>query len=199
MTKDEIIAFQEKSYDWNGDRLKPDGDAGPRTRWALAIAKLDPRRQAIVGRATACVGIREQGTNRGPDIDAWVERCGAPLGSPWCASFASWCISVAGLPMTKQAGAQALGKSLPPTRAPLPGDIMWFKTGPWQGHVGICIGGDLEHAAVVEGNSANMVRVVRRRRGEVSFSRVVNDFAPGQDAPIPPGLPLVIVESEGTR
>lgn len=199
MNQDELKAFQAKSYDWEGERLKPDGVQGPKTRWALAIAKLDPRRQAIVARATACVGIREVGTNRGPDIDAWLERCGAPLGSAWCAAFASWCISVAGLPIVKQAGAQALGKSLPPTLSPLPGDLMWFKTGAWQGHVGICIGGDLDHVAAVEGNSANMVRVTRRRRGEVLFSRVVNDFGPAQDAPLPTGLTLVVVEPEGTR
>lgn len=200
MTPEQIREFQMRpAYDWNGDLLKVDGLKGPRTDWAIAVSRLDPRRQAIVARATAFVGTREQGTNRGHDIDAWLERCGAPLGSAWCAAFASWCISVAGMPLVREAGAQRLGKSVPETRSPLPGDLVWFKTGTWTGHIGIYVGGDLQEAAVVEGNSSNMVRVVRRRRGEVNFGRVLERVGLETDAPMPPGLPLVLVTSEGTR
>lgn len=201
MTRDELIAWQVAHHDWEGERLEGDGVLGPRTRWALAIAALDPRRQAIVSRAGACVGIVEVGENRGREIDAWNERVGAALGSPYCAAFASWCISVPGLPSVKEKGAQALGRLFPATRAPLPGDLGWFRTGKWQGHIGPYIGGDAEFAALIEGNHRNGVRVVQRRRDQLEFSRVVDDFAMGaNDAPLPPDLPLVLVAGmEGTR
>lgn len=200
MTRDELIAFQVAHHDWTGARLIGDGDLGPKTRWALAIAAQDPRRQAIVARASACVGIVEVGVNRGREPDEWNERAGAELGSPYCASFASWCISVAGLREVKEAGAVALGRMFPPTDAPRPGDLGWFRTGPWQGHIGPYIGGNAKFAALIEGNHRNGVRVVRRRRDQLSFARTVNDFAAGaRDAPLPPDLPLVLVTMEGTR
>lgn len=199
MTRDQLVAFQAAHHDWTGERLLDDGVLGPKTRWALAIAALDPRRQAIIARAAACVGIVELDGNRGREIDEWNERAGARLGSSWCASFASWCISVAGLPEVKEAGAQALGKRFPATRSPRPGDLGWFRTGKWEGHIGPYIGGDADFAALIEGNSGNGVRVVRRRRDLLEFSRVVRDFAPAPDAPLPPRLPLVPVVLWGTR
>ncbi len=200
MTRDEVVAFQRAHHDWEGKRLLDDGNVGPKTRWALAIAALDPRRQAIVARAGACVGIVElAGDNHGPEIDGWNQRAGAPLGSPWCASFASWCISVAGLLEVRQPSATVLGRMFPVTGSPRPGDLGWFRTGPWQGHIGPYIGGDAQFAALIEGNSGNRVRVVMRRREQLSFARTVNDFAPASDAPLPPSLPLVPTNMEGTR
>lgn len=197
MTEEEIRAFQAKpAYDWEGKRLVVDGLLGPRTRWALAISRLDPRRQAIVANACGFVGLAERATNRGPEIDSWLERCGAPLGSPWCAAFASWCISVPGLPSVREAGAQALGRALRPSALILPGDVMFFATGSWQGHCGIIVGSGPGEVAVVEGNSMNMVRLVRRRMADV---RCVTPLPVEELADIPPGLPLVPVQREGTR
>lgn len=197
MTKDEIKEFQKTHTDWEGKPLTVDGALGPRTEWAIAISKLDVRRQLVVQRACSKVGLHEHDTNRGPEIDAWLERCHAPLGSAWCASFASWCLSVPGMPEVKQAGAQALGKKFSVTYAPLPGDVSWFPTGTWEGHIGIYIGGDVVQAAVVEGNSANMVRAVRRLRRDVSFGSILDSEAGA--APVPPGLELVPVAGIGTR
>lgn len=42
---------------------------------------------AIVRRALECVGIEELRHNGSGVIDDWNRRAGAPLGSPWCASF----------------------------------------------------------------------------------------------------------------
>lgn len=199
MTPDQIREFQGKNYDCVGDRLKADGVIGPKTAWALAIASLDPRRQAIVIRACACVGIAETGgSNRGHDVEAWLERAGALPGDPWCASFASWCISVAGLPIVRQAGAQALGKMFPPAPSPSPGDVMWFPTGSWTGHCGIVVGVGADEVATVEGNNDNAVRCVRRLRNDVRFSRAALEATLGS-APVPPGLTLCRVRSEGTR
>jgi hypothetical protein len=199
MTQDEIRAFQAKpSHDWEGKPLKADGALGPRTAWALALAGLDPRRQAIVGNACGFVGLVERGTNRGPEIDAWLQRCRADVGSPWCAAFASWCMSVPGLPIVRESGAQRLGNRYVPTRHPAAGDVMWFRTGAWQGHCGIVVGVETDEAAVVEGNHDNAVRIVRRRIADVFFGSVF-ESAPTAAVPVPPGLPLVAVQREGTR
>lgn len=201
MSPDQIRAFQDRpSYDWLGMRLKPDGILGPKTRWALAVAELDPRRQAIVENACGFVGLTERETNRHPDIDAWLQRCGAPLGSPWCAAFASWCISVNGLKNVRVASAQKLGQlHTRATTRPVPGDVMWFPTGEWTGHCGIVVGVGLDAVATVEGNQDNAVRLVRRLRSQVRFGDVLNRSEVFGEVPVPPGLPLVPVRAEGTR
>jgi hypothetical protein len=200
MTPEQIAEFQRGHDDWAGNPLRVDGALGPRTQWALEISRLDPRRQAIVERACSSVGIAELvgQANRSAQIDSWLARCGAPLGSPWCAAFASWCLSVNGLPVTRLGGAQALGRSLAPTLDPVPGDIMWFATGSWTGHCGIVIGVGPEEVATVEGNQHDAVRLARRRRAEVRFARSTPELLP-HGAAVPPELPLIPVKREGTR
>jgi hypothetical protein len=198
MTPETVRAFQARpSYDWEGKRLVADGIPGPKTRWALAISELDERRRGIVANACHFVGLVETGTNRGREIDTWLDRCDAPLGSAWCAAFASWCVSVPGMKPVKLAGAQALGNWFLPTRDPVPGDVMWFRTGSWTGHCGIVVGADLEHVATVEGNQNNGVRLVRRLKSQVFFGRTLPEYS--ASAPMPPGLPLIQVSLEGTR
>ena len=199
MTPDEIRKFQGSNYDWTGERLKVDGAIGPKTAWALSVSRLALARQAIVAKACACVGIVEQGTNRGPEIDTWLERAGVSLGLPWCAAFVSWCISVPGMPVVREASAQRLGKRLAHTRAPEPGDVMWFPTGPASGHCGIVIGCGTGEVAVVEGNSSNRVRVVRRARADVRFAALGIPPFNGLLPTVPPGLDLIPVQHEGTR
>jgi len=196
MTPNQVSEFQRGRFDWEGKPLRVDGDLGPRTRWALAMSRLDSRRQAIVANACGFVGLTERATNRGPEIDTWLERCGAPLGSPWCAAFASWCISVPDLSSVREAGAQTLGRSLRSTTLILPGDVMWFPAGTWQGHCGIVVGTGPGEVACVEGNHGNRVALVRRRTADVRIATPL----PVEELPgIPPGLPLVPVQREGTR
>lgn len=165
-------------------------------------------RQEIVERARIHVGHRETAPNRSPLIDAWLRRCGLGPGYPWCAAFASWCVeeyrvswpnAYEDLPVAC-AGALKLGRMLPETRDPQPGDLMWFATdAKGAGHVGIVVAGNDEAVLCIEGNSANMVRHVRRLRSEVRFSRTrVETMAL---PPINPRLnaPLVHVSFEGTR
>ena len=199
MTPESVREFQRVwRYDWEGKPLAVDGIPGPRTRWAMAIAKLDTRRQIIIERACGAVGLVEDSPNRGKEIDAWLRRCHAPIPSPWCAAFASWCLSVTGLPSTCNASAQELGKSRWATRTPVPGDLMWVPTGAWEGHCGIVIGVSADTVATVEGNRANGVRLQRRDRTEVLFGDSTGERnAP--EFPVPPGLPLVRVAREGTR
>ena len=196
MNAQEIREFQASHHDWEGKRLELTGP-GPRTQWALDVARLEPWRQAIVARACGMVGETESdGPNRSAIIDSWNRRCGVALGSPYCASFASWCISVPGLPEVKNASAQRLGRALRATDLILPGDVMWFPTGPETGHCGIVVGLGAGEVATVEGNQNNAVRLVRRAMNAVRFATPL----PVQTYPaIPPGLALVPVQYEGTR
>lgn len=192
-------------FDWYGEPLRQDGDLGPKTRWALALSALDTRRQSIVWRACSSVGVLEEAPNRGKRIDEWLRRCGVSVpkdpwepapDNAWCAAFASWCVSVDGLPERREAGAQALGKALRASTLITPGDLAWFKTGTWQGHIGVIVGLGAGELAVVEGNQRNAVRLVRRLSKDVRISTPL----PLEEMPgVPPGLELVAVQKEGTR
>lgn len=197
MRPDELRAFQSSHTDWEGRRLLVDGVLGQKTQWALDLARLEPWRQAIVARACSMVGEHESGgDNRGITIDTWNRRAGAPLGSPWCAAFASWCISVEGLPEVCEASALALGRRLRETTLILPGDVMWFATGASTGHCGIVIGLGVGEVACVEGNHGNRVALCRRSTTQVRIAPPL----PVQSLPgIPPGLALAAVSIEGTR
>jgi hypothetical protein len=205
MTKDQIIEFQRGRFDWEGKPLLVDGALGPRTRWALAISRLDPRRQAIVARACSKVGQRETVANRGEWPDFVLRRCGiyvpddpsVPMpDNAWCAAHASWCMSVDGLPERKEPGARDLATSLRPTTIVLPGDFGWYPTGGWRAHIFPIIGVAPGEVACADGNWRNGCALVRRRTSEI---RIVTALPVEELADIPPGLPLVTVQREDTR
>lgn len=194
----QIEAFQASHFDWEWKPLTVDGNVGPRTQWALALQRIEPARQEIVQRACSSVGrVSEQdGTNRSPQIDFWNQRCGAPLGSPWCASFASWCFSVDAVGEVRESSAQELGRSLRSVTLILPGDLMWFETGRSTGHCGIVIGLGSGEVACVEGNHFDGVHITRRLTSEV---HIATPF-PVQSMPqCPLGVPLVRTAILGTR
>jgi hypothetical protein len=203
MTPAEIRAFQDgyggenKPFDWEGVPLDVDGDLGPRTRWALDLSRHDPLRQTIVARAISCLGMSEpDGNNRHEFFDFLNERCGVALGSPYCASGASWCISVPGAPEVAEAGAQELLRTLRRTTLVLPGDVGGAATGKHTGHVGIVIAQGPGEVAMVEFNHGNRVALVRRLMQGLTFGTNLPGLAlPG----IPPGLPLVPWTYTGTR
>lgn len=196
MKPEEIKAFQRGHSDWEGNDLEVDGILGPRTAWALAISRFERRRQAIVARACSCVGMREDTPNRSVAIDTWNRRAGARLGSPYCASAASWCISVEGAEEIREASAQQLLRMLRPVNTIQPGDVGGAPTGKYTGHVGIVIGQAPGEVAMVEFNHGNRVAVVRRSTVGLTFCTNLSDPA---TAPMPPGLPLVPWSYEGTR
>lgn len=197
MTSDEIRDFQAAHTDWEGKNLLTDGDLGPRTEWALAMSFLDPRRQAIVERACGCVDTVETAPNRGIRIDGWNTRAGNAEGSPWCAAFASWCISVEGTPEVREGSAQQLGRMLRNTTLVLPGDVMWFPTGSATGHCGIVIGLGPGEVACVEGNHGDGVRLTRR--ATTGIVRIVTPLPVQVYPAVPIGLTLVPVGIAGTR
>lgn len=58
--------------------------------WLDPLTALPALNKLVVRRAHRFIGIEEVGgANRSGVIDDWNRRAGAPLGSPWCASFAT--------------------------------------------------------------------------------------------------------------
>ena len=202
MTEDlDIRLFQARYDNHLGQPLDIDGKLGSQSLWANGIALLPMyRRQAIqTCQRLARIGIEEaQGNNRHPFIDVVLEKCGVPLGSAWCAAAASFALGEN--KDNWQAGAQALGKSYPDVKVPIPGDLGWYPTGRWQGHVFIVGAVDLEAQQVMtyEGNRRNAYRVIRRPMKALRFSRTFPDIH-GGPVPIPKGLRLVYNRSQGTR
>jgi len=222
VTPAEVRAFQQRhtwvdgelgpARDWLGKPLLVDGDLGDKTRWAIAIALLDARRQAIVRRACSKIGQAETAgvANRGPWPDFVLRRCGIfvpedPLvpmpDNAWCGGHASWCVSVDGLPERREAGARKLVGLLRPTRVPLPGDFGWFPTGPWQAHIFPIVGVGPGEVAAAEGNHGNRCELVRRRLADIEVVSAfpAEPFLPELVARVPPGLTLVPVRAVGTR
>lgn len=105
--------------------------------------------------------VREIRPNRHPMIDLWNRFVRAPLGSPYCASFVSWCLSRAGarFPRVRSAWSQAfrIAQSLPPYRhAARPGTILVWRRGSsgWQGHVGFALELRGDTLVTVEANTS---------------------------------------------
>jgi hypothetical protein len=172
MTPDQIRAFQAQARNHLGEPLQVDGDLGPQTSWALAIAALGEKRQAIVSAALDHVGLSENSDNRHPDIDRWLLRCGVPVGLAWCAAFASFCVSASGLNL-HEASVARLSKLLTQTDCPQPGDIGYYLNADGTGHCFIVIGVGPTSVMTIEGNQRNAVRVLRRVRSQLRFLQTV--------------------------
>lgn len=153
-------------------------------------------RHEIVGRAFTHVGHSETSENDSILIRAWLRLCGIVTPAPWCAAFASWCLGDRAM-----AGALKLGRSFPATLNPQPGDLMYFATGGGKGHVGIVVAVNELEVLCIEGNQRNRVRLIRRLRSEVLFSRTRAEDAGPETALLEPWpeAPLVRRSLEGTR
>lgn len=193
MTPDQIREFQATAANHLGRPLKTDGVIGPETEWALDFATLCRARQEILRTAQLYLGLVEEppGSNDDPGriIRSWLTRASAKPGDPWCAAFASYCVSQGVPAQIRIAGAQALGKRFPATAHPTAGDLFWYPTGPRTGHVGLVAGVAPLEVQTIEGNCANAVRCVRRDRAALRFSRTVDDTSgtsPGVVPSVPP-------------
>lgn len=105
-----------------------------------------PVRERVVNVANGLLGMREtNGKNRSPKIDAMNKFVGAPLGSPWCASFNAWIYKEAGVKnFPKSAWSPDWVKSPTWTRSkggqnPLPGDAfgIYFPSKKRVAHTGL--------------------------------------------------------------
>lgn len=195
MTPAQLQAFQRTHRNHVGKPLRVDGIQGPETEWALDFETLCLPRRSIVTVAQTFLGLEEVplGSNRDPGglIEGWLRRCpGAKPGDPWCAAFASHCLGFARI-----AGAQALGKHLAATTQPMPGDVMWYPTGEWQGHCGIVLGVSADEVMTIEGNLRHGCRVARRPRPGLRFGQTVQDTS----GTCPGVVPSVAPASGATR
>lgn len=204
MTPDDVRAFQRGHANHLGQPLRVDGDIGPQTEWALDFTTLCAARRQIVRAGQGFLGLCEDppGSNDDPSgvIRSWLARCGAQTHDPWCAAFASWCLSQGVAQAIRQASAQSLGKHFPPTTQPVAGDIFWYPTGLITGHVGLVAGVSPLEVMTLEGNCANAVRCVRRPRvladgTSLRFARTVEDVSGTH----PGVVPSVLLAPGGTR
>lgn len=168
-------------------------------------------RAQIVERAKMHVGHRETAPNDSLLIRAWLRRCGILSPAAWCAAFASWCLEHQDVLIgpgedirdVARAGALKLGQAFPETREPQPGDLMFFATDDkGHGHVGIVVDVLPSLVLCIEGNSANRVRYVIRRREAVRFANTRPDEVYDAGTAMLATwdrAPLVEVSYEGTR
>lgn len=190
----DVEAFQRQHLNHLGRALRVDGTIGPQTEWALDFETITAARRAMVHAAQDWIGHTEDplGSNRDPRgiIQAWLERCGARPGDPWCASFLSHCLGTVHI-----AGAQALGKHYPPTSSPFVGDIFWYPTDLVHGHCGLITGVGASEVMTIEGNCNNAVRCCLRPRQGLRFARVLDDVT----GTCPGIVPSVLLAPGATR
>jgi hypothetical protein len=97
-----VKLFQAQNVDAHGNPLKVDGEIGP-ISWA-AIFGASPVVTPAVGAAASIalaalakaggqVGVMESplGSNRGREVEAYLNSVGLPGGNFWCMAFVHWC------------------------------------------------------------------------------------------------------------
>jgi lysozyme family protein len=182
-----VRQFQARSIDHEGLPLEVDGIVGPRTWGALfGLAAMPPPAPApaagdfaaaLLTRASAEIGVREMppGSNRGPQVDAYLSRVSPTLlGQPWCMAFVYWCHDEAAralgrpnpAPRTagvhrgwQDAGLAAGGTVVTAAQAAQdpslvrPGMVFFIDTGGGKGHAGIVADLVGSRLVTIEGNT----------------------------------------------
>jgi hypothetical protein len=177
-TLTEIERFQSTHFNHLGHRLDVDDDIGPETRWSMDFETLSSERRLVGREAQKFLGLKEfpPHSNLDPQgiIKAWVERCGAQPGEPWCASgLCAWLSVVMELRIP---GALNLGRHFPETTTPWACDIYTFPTNAkGNGHCGLVIGVGLKEIMGIEANSNDEVACVRRARMGLRFGRTFDE------------------------
>lgn len=181
MSQDQdLIQFQSTHTDHEGKPLAVDGVMGPRTLWAMAVDSLRYERKVVLARAIESIGIREvpMGSNRGPDIDYWLQRCGVtipPKGvaapqNAWCAAYISWVLSQANWREFKYARVYDFvhksGLKQITVEQTQPSDLGCFLQPDGTGHIWLLTGKEMTEKGWVtmniEGNTSNAVRCTLR-------------------------------------
>lgn len=108
--------------------------------------------------ASSYVGLRELSPNRHPVIDRWNTQVGAPLGSPYCASFVSFVLdsSTAKYPPIRTARSRAFVRyGIPIDRADIRvgGIFVWIRKG--GGHIGFVRGYYKSGWRTIEANTSS--------------------------------------------
>lgn len=132
--------------------------------WVLA--SYDACTQPHLDTARKYIGTREHGNNRGPLVDLWNRFVRAALGSPYCASFVSWCLNAGNVrsPRTRtawsrgfvDANAIPISKILSGAFNIEPGDILIWRRSPNLGHMGFSSSyWQRAKGQTIEGNTSN--------------------------------------------
>lgn len=183
--KQAVQLFQARHVDAQGRPLKADGEVGSIT-WAVlfgqasvpsSAASGDPLLAKVLQIALGEEGkkVREQpvNSNRGPQVDAYLQRAGVQPGLAWCCAFTYWCFDEAAKalgrpnPMFKTAGCLAHWNGAPSKGARRiqrfqavadpalikPGMIFIMDFGGGAGHTGLIERVDGGLIATVEGNT----------------------------------------------
>jgi hypothetical protein len=121
-TKQVVKLFQARNVDTSGRPLKIDGEVGSLT-WATlfgsdAVATATTSASELLSAALLIAAgeearkVREipKNSNRGPDVEMYLQSTGTPPGHPWCCAFVYWCFGSAAQkhdrknPMVRTAG-----------------------------------------------------------------------------------------------
>lgn len=199
-TEAAVRLFQSRSVDRYGRPLSIDGVVGPATWEALFGAETvvnnapadqgDSLLTKALEVAISQVGVLEvpPGSNRGPEVDAYLASVSVPPGQYWCAAFVYWCFERAASaldrenPVCRTAGcldhwqkAETRGaRRIPVEQAAadpsliMPGQVFIIDHGLGRGHTGIVERVEGGMLVTVEGNtneggSGNGIGVFRRQ------------------------------------
>lgn len=185
-TEDAVKLFQAQAVDPKGRPLEIDGVVGPMTWAALFsedLAVVKPESGSLLAKviqiARSQVGVMESpiGTNRGPQVDQYVQSTGLDPegGYAWCVCFLYWCFVQAAEaankpnPMPKTAGVLDLwrragnkgllrvGRSAAVASPELvrPGMIFIIDSGGGYGHAGLVSSVQGVTMTTIEGNTTD--------------------------------------------
>ena len=181
-TKAAVKQFQATHRDHNGQPLEIDGKVGSITWESLFdqeppfLGELPPndflKKALEIARSQIGVMEKPPGSNRGPEVDAYLDLVNCPRGSYWCAAFTYWCMEKAATelnranPVHKTAGCinhwnKTKGRKIIAAAAVNnpelinPGQIFIIDHGAGMGHTGMVekVEGGFIHT--IEGNSNN--------------------------------------------
>lgn len=175
MKTEAILEFQKSHRDYFNDPLGTDGMIGAETAWSMMVEDLPRLRRNIIG-----VGMSEFGkhivesppnSNRGPEIDKYLDLCKIDRGNRWCAAFVSWVYRNAGIDIAPNAGVIAFSGQLTKVglEKVLPGDCFFYIRGDAH-HIGLILYTDYVSAIMtLEGNCDNCLAVRERSINGLSF------------------------------
>lgn len=181
-TKNAVKLFQATHMDQFGNPLEVDGNVGSLT-WAalfgtenIVVTDTAPNvlLTEVLKTAVTQVGVMEDppGSNKGPQVNAYLASVGLPPGLYWCAAFVYWCFDKASVklgktnPLVKTGHVMShwnktTGKkivTLDAINKPSlikPGHIFILNTGGSSGHTGLVEKVDGGFIHTIEGNSNN--------------------------------------------
>ena len=159
---------------------------------------------AALQKAQTQLGVHEQGTNTGKEVDEYLASAGVGPGNPWCASFVTWALEKAGHKMdgsgwaavqtwVRNAEAEQNDLQIVSADQARPGDIVAYDWGKQDdfgadGHIGF-LASNVEGGkfTALEGNNQDQVMRVPRDTdmANVKFIRIGGD-APPAAAPVAP-------------